>query len=94
MKQNLTATQAEIDFLHKEISSRVRFFRKTKNRSQLELATDIGFSSSTFFGNAEANRENKHFNLEHLYLIAKSLDICICNFIPQAQNCLNKELTF
>ncbi|EOG9999413.1 XRE family transcriptional regulator, partial [Campylobacter coli] len=43
--------------------------------SQLELALDIGIKSVAFYSNCECNRYGKHFNLEHLYKISKSLEI-------------------
>lgn len=92
MKLNLIANKEEITKLHKEISAKVKFYRKEKKISQLDLATEMGFSSSTFFGNAEANREGKHFSIEHLYLIAKRLNICICSFLPHQKNCPQREV--
>jgi len=51
-----------------------------KGVSQLNLATSIGHTSSTFFGKAEILAEGKHFNLEHLYKIAIALNVDINEF--------------
>lgn len=85
MKNNLVAAQEEIDNLHSSIANLVKKHRIEKNVSQLDLATTIGFSSSTFFGNAEAYREKKHFNVEHLYLISKVLQINIKDLFPNSE---------
>lgn len=62
------------------ISKNVIRLRKEKNISQLDLATSIGHTSSTFLGKAELLAENKHFNLEHLYKIALVLNVDINEF--------------
>ena len=40
----------------------------------MDLGLDIGIKSVAFFSNCESNRYNKHFNIEHLYKLAKVLD--------------------
>ena len=71
----------EIDEFYKKISKNVKFFRNDKNVTQLDLALDIGIKSVAFYSNCENNKYNKHFNIEHLYKIAKSLKINICDLI-------------
>lgn len=82
MKFNITAEKIEIDEFNKIISKNIKFYRIKKNKSQLDLATSMGFSSPSFFGNAEANRNGKHFSIEHIYLISKILDVSIHEIIP------------
>jgi len=77
------ATPEEIEMLHKTISSNVRAQRMAKNLSQLELALTIGLKSAAFFGNAENNTNGKHFNIEHLYKIAKALDVSLVSLIEK-----------
>lgn len=43
--------------------------------SQLELALEIGIKSVAFYSNCECNRYGKHFNLEHIYKLAKALNV-------------------
>jgi len=74
------STKDEIDIFYKSISEKVHILRKQKNITQLDLALDIGIKSVAFYSNCENNRYNKHFNLEHLYKIAKTLDIEFCEF--------------
>jgi len=65
----------EISHLHKTISKNIKTHRQTKNISQLELALTIGMKSGAFFGNAENNTKDKHFNIEHIYKISKALNV-------------------
>jgi hypothetical protein len=53
--------------------------------SQLDLASSMGFSSPSFFCNAEANRNNKHFNIEHILIISTILKVDIHNLIPSSK---------
>lgn len=75
------STEDEIKYFYETISKRVRYFRESKNITQLDLALDIGIKSVAFYSNCENNKYDKHFNLEHLYKISKSLEIDINNLI-------------
>ena len=77
------ATDEEIKALHQYISNSVKKARELKGMSQLELSLTIGLKSAAFFGNAENNTRDKHFNIEHLYKISKALEIPMSQFIPQ-----------
>jgi len=72
------STDEEIKEFYKKISNRVKFYRKKSNMSQLNLALEIGIKSVAFYSNCENCKYGKHFNLEHLYKIAKALKINIC----------------
>jgi len=65
---------------YKIISQNVIRLRKEKKVSQLDLATSIGHTSSTFLGKAEILAENRHFNMEHIYKIALVLNVDINEF--------------
>lgn len=76
MKENFSnSSEEEILQFHKKLSAKIREFREQKGISQLDLALDIGIKSVAFYSNCENNRYGKHFNLEHLYKICKSLEI-------------------
>ena len=76
MKENFSnTTDEEIKKFYQNISQKVKFYRESKNITQLDLALDIGIKSVAFYSNCENNKYNKHFNLEHLYKISKSLKI-------------------
>lgn len=72
--------EINLNNFYKTISNNIVKIRKEKNISQLDLATSIGHTSSTFLGKAELLAENKHFNLEHLYKIALVLNVDISDF--------------
>ena len=71
----------EIQDFYKNISKKVKFFREKNGKKQLNLALDIGIKSVAFYSNCENNKYNKHFNLEHLYKLAKSLNVDIKDFL-------------
>ena len=70
----------EITEFYSVIRINVKNIRKEKNVTQLDLALAIGHKSVSTIGKIEAGLENKHYNLEHLYKIAKVLDVNICRF--------------
>jgi len=74
------STKNEIKYFYENISRNVRCLRESKNITQLDLALDIGIKSVAFYSNCENNKYDKHFNLEHLYKIAKSLNVNINEF--------------
>lgn len=77
------STEEEIKEFHKKVSQRIRRIRENKGMSQLELALDIGIRSVAFYSNCENNRYGKHFNMEHLYKIAKALEVDMCELVGQ-----------
>jgi len=70
----------EVANFYRNVSLKVRYYRENKNITQLDLALEIGIKSVAFYSNCENNRYGKHFNLEHLYKIAKALDMKIEDF--------------
>jgi len=77
------ASEEEIAQFHNTISNNIKTHRINQNMSQLKLALTIGMKSGAFFGNAENNTNGKHFNIEHIYKIVKTLDIHISSLITQ-----------
>ena len=71
------ADENEILEFHKKVAQNVRKFRENAGVSQLDLALEIGIKSVAFYSNCENLKYGKHFNLEHLYKIAKALNIDI-----------------
>ena len=67
------------------ISANVVKIRKEKGYSQLKLATEIGYSSTSYLGRMEIRKNNEHFNIVHLYKISKILDIPICEFFKDTR---------
>ena len=77
------STDEEIFNFHKKISTNIKTIRKSKNIKQLDLALDIGIKSVAFYSNCENNKYGKHFNLTHLYKLAKSLNVNIKDFFDE-----------
>lgn len=73
-------TDDEMKEFYSLVSSNVKKYRTEKQMTQMNLALEIGIKSVAFFSNAECNRYGKHFNIEHVYKIAKALDMDICEF--------------
>ncbi len=69
------SSEEEIEAFYLKVSKNIRRLREEKNINQLDLALDIGIKSVAFYSNCENNKNDKHFNLEHLYKIAKALDV-------------------
>lgn len=70
----------EINLFYRNISKNIKNYRLEKGFTQEKLALDIGIKSIAFYSNCENNKYDKHFNLEHLYKISKSLNIPIEEF--------------
>ncbi len=78
--ETIDISNNDMQLFYTTISNNIIRLRKEKGISQLNLATSIGHTSSTFLGKAEILSEGKHFNLEHLYKIAVALDVDINEF--------------
>ena len=76
----MTNDKEEIEAFHIKIAKNVAKIRKERGLSQLELSLEIGLKSCSLVAGAEAHYKNIHFNLEHLYKIAKVLDVDISEF--------------
>lgn len=71
------ADDDEIARFYESVSAKVRRLREERGISQLELALEIGIKSVAFYSNCECNRYGKHFNLEHIYKLAKALNVSL-----------------
>lgn len=81
MNLEIEISKSEIESFYRHIGFNVKKLRQEKGLSQLQLALAIGQKSVSTVAKAEIGVENKHFNLEHLYKIAKVLEIDLCDFI-------------
>lgn len=75
------SSEEEIEAFYLKVSKNIRRLREEKNINQLDLALDIGIKSVAFYSNCENNKNDKHFNLEHLYKIAKALDVDLSELV-------------
>jgi transcriptional regulator with XRE-family HTH domain len=73
-------TDEEVVIFHKLISENIKRVRKEKGITQLDLALTIAHKSMSTIGKIEAGLENKHYNVEQLYKIAKALEVDVCEF--------------
>jgi len=78
--QHFEFTDSEVKAFHQKIIDNIKRIRKEKGITQLELALSIGHKSMSTIGKIEADVEGKHYNIEHLYKIARVLDVDICEF--------------
>ena len=74
-------SKKEVETFYKTVSSNVKVRRVALNISQLDLDLKLGIKSVAFYSNCENLRYGKHFNLEHVYKLAKALDIEICDLL-------------
>ena len=70
-------SEEDIEKIYKRISTNIKNIRQTKKLSQESIALSMGFTTATFYTNAESLKRGKHFNLEHLIKIAHILEIDI-----------------
>jgi transcriptional regulator with XRE-family HTH domain len=67
------------------ISNNVARLRKEKGFSQLQLATEMGYSSASYFGRMEIRKDGEHFNITQLYKISKILNVPITLFFESTE---------
>ncbi len=72
--------KSDLDTFYKRIGNNAKKIRKEKNITQLELAILIGHRTTSFLSNCENYKNREHFNLEHLFLMAKILKVDIIDF--------------
>lgn len=77
------AEDDEVQEFIEQVAKNIKKIRKEKGRTQLELALMIGQKSSAFYANAENSAKNRRFNLEHIYKIAKALDVDVTEFFKK-----------
>jgi len=83
MKQFCDISDEYIESKHKKIASNIKNIRIEKGITQEHVALSMGFTTATFYTNAENFKNSKHFNLEHLMKIAIILDVDICEFFKE-----------
>ena len=67
----------DIEKIYKRVSTNIKDIRQSKKISQESIALSMGFTTATFYTNAESLKRGKHFNLEHLIRIAHILEVDI-----------------
>jgi len=77
MKYYSDISDEQIKEIYLRIVKNIKRIRISKNISQEKVALSMGFTTATFYTNAENLKRGKHFNLEHLIKIAYVLEIDI-----------------
>ena len=83
MQESIVFSDNEISLMYKLIGENVKKYREMKGMSQLQLSNAMGYSSVSLVSAAELCNDGKHFNLEHLYKIAKILEISMSELIKK-----------
>lgn len=83
MQESIVFSDDEISLMYKLIGENVKKYREMKGISQLQLSNAMGYSSVSLVSAAELCNDGKHFNLEHLYKIAKILEIEMTELIKK-----------
>ena len=78
-------TNEEIQEHYKRIGSYVKQQRELHQISQLQMALAIGIKSVAFYSNCENCKNDKHFNIEHIYKTCKILDISLNDFYSNTE---------
>lgn len=73
-------TKEEINEFYRRIATNVRSIREERGLKQLDVALEIDIKSVAFYSNCENCKYGKHFNLEHLYKLAKTFNVDIKEF--------------
>jgi transcriptional regulator with XRE-family HTH domain len=90
LKEFSDVTKEEIEYQYKLISENIKKFRLEKKLTQEKVALSMGFTTATFYTNAESCKREKHFSLEHIIKIAKILDVQIEELFKDHDNKKNK----
>ena len=68
-------TEEDLEKIHKKIGENVATYRKEAGLSQLDLSLKLGHKSVSIVASGERFYNGKHFNINHLFQIAKILNI-------------------
>ena len=72
-----------MDDIHIKIGQNVSMYRHKADLSQLALSLKLNHSSVSIVSSGERFYRKKHFNIEHLFQIAKILEIDVCKLLAQ-----------
>lgn len=63
------------------VSRNVERVREAKGMTKLDVSRELGFMAPDHYSRMELRANGKHFNLKHLYKLAKILDVDLNEFI-------------
>lgn len=85
MKIYADITDDNIQHVYKQIANNIKEIRTSKKVSQSDISLSMGFTTPTFYTNAENCKQDKHFNLEHIIKIANYLNVDIMEFFKDIE---------
>lgn len=65
----------ELYQFHRIVGTNIKAHREKRGFSQMELAHRIGHASVSVISHGEVGLNDKRFNLSHIFLIARVLDV-------------------
>ncbi len=77
MNNTFNLEEFDKDEFYSKIGENVAKKRCEKGISQLELSFRMGYKSVSLVSSAEKYTRKRHFNLEHIYIISKILDVSL-----------------
>ncbi|MBV5277477.1 MAG: helix-turn-helix transcriptional regulator [Campylobacteraceae bacterium] len=77
---SIECSDAEMKSYYQKLITNSKKLRQEKGLSQLELSYLIGFKSTSLISGAEAGYGKVKFSIEHLYKIAKVLQVEVKEF--------------
>lgn len=78
-----------IQDLYLKIGKNIKYYRESKRLTQLQLSQAIGHKSVTIVSRTEICYKGQHFNIEHLTKIAYVLEVDLCVFFQDSNQCKN-----
>jgi transcriptional regulator, XRE family len=79
-------TQEEDEEFLKFVSANVKRIRMQKGISQLETALSIGQKSQGAYACMENNKNDKHFNIIHLFKLSKLFKVEVEEFVKKTDD--------
>jgi transcriptional regulator with XRE-family HTH domain len=74
----------EVESFYKLVAQNVKRIRLEKNKPQIDLVLEMGLKSISFYSKCENSKSNHHFNMAHIFKIAKILNVDIKEFFVKA----------
>lgn len=69
------------DFLNAMVL-KIKFLRKQRKISQLELAHILGHNSPNYIAKIETRKHGVSYNISHLYAIARAFELEVSDLLP------------
>ena len=83
MVKYIDINEKELNIFYDRVVSNIRRIRKEKGMTQLDLSLSIGHKSTSIISQVEAGIEDTKYNLDHLYKIAKVLEVDVRDFFNE-----------